>query len=589
MSLSAEKPLYTAFGETLDRSNPWSVYPRPQLRRESYLNLNGSWDYAIRRDRAFPASYDGKILVPFSPEAPLSGVNRQLQPNEYLFYRTAFTLPEHFNRGRILLHFGAVDQTCEVYVNGTKAGEHRGGFLPFSLDITPAVRTDAENQLTLRVRDVTDTSCYSHGKQRLKRGNIWYTAQSGIWQTVWLESTPEIYLSALRITPDYDRSCVHVAVTRTGGAFPCRFTVRAGDEILLQQESLAEEVTLELADFRPWSPEDPFLYDLEITCGEDRITSYFGMRKISVGVDATGCKRIFLNNRPYFNSGLLDQGYWPDGLLTPPGPDAIEYDLKKVKELGFNMLRKHIKIEPEWWYYACDRLGILVWQDFVNGGGQASFLVRSRIVRLKQNANDQEKHYHAMGRQDPFGREMYLQEAGETVRQLYNHPCIAVWVPFNEGWGQFDSAFVCSEVHKWDPTRLVDHASGWYDQGCGDFNSRHDYSATPVIQSDHRIKALTEFGGLAFVEAGHTFTDRKTFGYQYFQTREEQDAAFRKLYEQYILAEIPKGLSACVYTQVTDVECELNGLMTYDRKVVKLDADMVREINRKIAQTPVPV
>lgn len=590
MSLSRGTPLYTTFGEELDRSKPWDVYPRPQLRRESFLNLNGLWDYAIRKESALPTSYDGKILVPFSPEAPLSGVNRQLQPNEYLFYRTTFTLPEHFNQGRILLHFGAVDQTCTIYLNGEKVGSHQGGFLPFTLDTTEQIHSNTENCLILQVRDVTDTSYYSHGKQRLRRGDIWYTAQSGIWQTVWLESVPDTYISALRITPDYDHACIRIAVTQVGERrLPCGFTVRAEGTELLHQESTAEEAVLELPDFRPWSPDDPFLYDLEVTCGDDRVISYFGMRKISAGIDADGNRRIFLNNRPYFNSGLLDQGYWPDGLLTPPSTAAIQYDLEQTKSLGFNMLRKHIKIEPDWWYYACDQLGILVWQDFVNGGGQASFLVRSRIVRLKQNASDRSEHYHAMGRQDPAGREMYWQEAHGTVEQLYNHPCIVVWVPFNEGWGQFDSAAVYKKVKQWDPTRLVDHASGWYDQGSGDFNSRHDYSAAPAIQSDSRIKALTEFGGLALAEPEHTFqTGQKMFGYQYFKTHEAQDDALQKLYEQHILPEIPNGLSACVYTQLTDVESELNGLMTYDRKVLKFGADRIRSINQQLLQTEIP-
>ena len=581
----SDGPLYTRWGKNLDKEHVLQEYPRPQFRRDSYLNLNGLWSYAIVKAEECPDRFDGEILVPFSPESPLSGVGCQLLPDEYLFYRRTFTLPDGFNRGRVLMHFDAVDQEACVEINGQAVGTHVGGYLPFTFDITEALQ-DGVNTVTVRVRDVSDVMYYARGKQKLKRGGIFYTAQSGIWQTVWLESVPEDHVTHLKLTPLYDDGCIRIE-TQASGSAETQIEIYDGGQKIAGASGA--DVTIKLDHFKSWSPETPFLYDLKLKHGADYVDSYFAMRKISLGKNAYGYPCMLLNNEPYFHNGLLDQGYYSDGYLTPPSDEAMIYDIQTAKDLGFNMLRKHIKIEPEWWYYACDRLGILVWQDFVNGGGQASFLVRSRIVRLKQNANDQEKHYHAMGRQDPFGREMYLQEAGETVRQLYNHPCIAVWVPFNEGWGQFDSAFVCSEVHKWDPTRLVDHASGWYDQGCGDFNSRHDYSATPVIQSDHRIKALTEFGGLAFVEEGHTFTDRKTFGYQYFQTREEQDAAFRKLYEQYILAEIPKGLSACVYTQVTDVECELNGLMTYDRKVVKLDADMVREINRKIAQTPVPV
>ncbi|MCC8023580.1 MAG: glycoside hydrolase family 2 [Clostridiales bacterium] len=574
----------TEFADEVNAENVWRSYPRPQLVRDSYLNLNGMWEYAIRREEAVPDAYNGQLLVPFSPEAALSGVNRQLQPDESLFYRRTFRLPEGFFRERLLLHFGAVDQSCEVYVNGAHAGSHCGGYLPFSLDITDSADSAGENTIVLRVRDVSDKSYYAKGKQCLNRGGIWYTAQSGIWQTVWLESTPEQYVRSLVITPDYDNAQVTVSVNSAGEPLPWQVSVLAQGKTLAQAEGGTEPAVLSLPDFHAWSPEDPFLYDLEIQYGADRVTSYFGMRKISVGQDSQGMPRLLLNNRPYFHNGLLDQGYWPDGLLTPPSEEAVVYDLEQTKSLGFNMLRKHIKIEPDLWYYHCDRLGILVWQDFVNGGRWGTFLLRNRIPSLRLTTSDTKKHYRAMGRRDEAGRAMQVREAKETIRHLGNHPCIVVWVPFNEGWGQFDSEAMYRMVKELDPTRPVDHASGWHDQGCGDFNSRHDYSKQPVIRSDHRVKALTEFGGLALALEGHTFqTEKEMFGYQTFHSIEEQDAAFRALYEGYILAEIPKGLCASVYTQLTDVEDELNGLMTYDRKRLKFTPELLKEINRKIA------
>lgn len=573
--------LRTTHGEQLRTDTVWREYPRPQLQRDSYFCLNGQWEYAFSKDSIFPARYDGTILVPFSPEAPLSGVARQLQPDESLFYRCTFTLPEGFVQGRVHLHFGAVDQMAEVYVNDTLAGSHTGGFLPFSLDITALLQKN--NTVILRVRDYSDKAdaYHSRGKQSLLRGNIWYTAQSGIWQTVWLESTPEHYIKQLHIIPDFDQKNVSISLAQSGEQQPWIVELLDQGTIVQTAETAEGSVCIHMEKWKYWSPESPFLYDIVIRCGEDTVHSYMGMRKTSIAMGQDGYPRLMLNNEPYFHNGLLDQGYWPDGLLTPPSDEAMLEELRQVKALGFNMLRKHIKIEPDRWYYHCDQLGILVWQDFVNGGERGRSPLRNLFSKWQPTTPDNQ-HYKILGRQNPAGQKEFVHEAEETVHLLSNHPCIVVWVPFNEGWGQFDSKRIAQLVKQWDRTRPVDHASGWYDQGAGDFNSRHDYSPQPGFPSDHRAKALTEFGGLAYVAPEHSF-QKNVFGYQKLQSQETLNQAYRSLYETSIIPEIANGLCACVYTQLTDVEDELNGLFTYDRKVLKLHADMLREINARCA------
>lgn len=573
----SDSPLYTRWGKQLDKNNILSEYPRPQFRRGSYLNLNGVWSYAIVKEQECPESFDGEILVPFSPESPLSGVGCQLLPNEYLFYRRSFTLPEGFNRGRVLMHFGAVDQEARVSVNGVEVGAHVGGFLPFSFDITDAVK-DGENTVLVRVRDVSDTMYYARGKQKLQRGGIFYTAQSGIWQTVWLESVPQDYITHLKLTPMYDDGCIRIETQASGDA---ETEIEIYDGAQKITGAVGADVTVRLENFKSWSPESPFLYDLKLKHGTDSVDSYFAMRKISLGKNEYGYPCMLLNNKPYFHNGLLDQGYYSDGYLTPPSDEAMIHDIQTAKDLGFNMLRKHIKIEPMRWYYHCDRLGMLVWQDMVNGGEHETFYWTGVTGFLHWKMDDTaEKNYKHAGRLNAAGREMYTRETRETVELLYNVPSIVLWVPFNEGWGQFNAKDAYRLVKSLDPTRLIDHASGWQDQGIGDFNSRHIYFTPIHSKLDDRPFILSEFGGLGVRAPGHMFT-KKIFCYKMYKTKEKITAAYRRLYEKKIIPYTKKGMAASVYTQLTDVEEEINGMMTYDREELKIDADTIRELNAK--------
>ena len=578
-----EKPLLTPEGESLDPDCVLSEYPRPQLERQSWRCLNGYWDYAIDKSPAEPESYDGRILVPFSPEAPLSGVGRQLRPGEFLHYRLIFDFDTAGFSGRELLHFGAVDERCSVFLNGEPLGGHRGGYLPFTFDITSVLKSGT-NVLSLSVADDSDSSYHANGKQTLKRGGIWYTAQSGIWQTVWLENVPENYLKDLRITPDFDNAKVHFELFAENPE---------GANIVVREEGrvIAEDWTDEngvltlkmdvFHSFRPWSPEDPFLYDVEINLqGGDRVKSYFGMRKFSVETASDGKKRLFLNNKEYFHSGVLDQGYWPDGLYTAPDDRAMIDDISAMKRLGFNMLRKHIKIEPLRWYYHCDKLGMLVWQDMVSGGRMKGFLLKSAlstvgVTKLRDNK------YRFFGRADEAGREEFYRDMERTVLHLYNVPSIALWVIFNEGWGQFDSEKAAERLAALDATRTVDRASGWHDQGGGELLSLHVYFRPFKMKRDRRAVVLSEFGGYNCHVEGHCFNDAD-YGYRRFKSTEALTAAFRALYENEIIPAKAQGLCASVYTQLSDVEDEQNGLLTYDRRVCKIPTETAAKLNRAL-------
>ena len=573
----SDRPLYTRWGKNLDQEHVLQEYPRPQFRRDSYLNLNGLWSYAIVKEEECPDRFDGEILVPFSPESPLSGVGCQLLPDEYLFYRRPFTLPKGFNRGRVLLHFDAVDQEARVEVNGQPVGTHVGGYLPFALDITDALRDD-ENTLTVRVRDVSDVMYYARGKQKLQRGGIFYTAQSGIWQTVWIESVPEDYITHLKLTPLYDDGCIRIETQASGDA-QTEIEIYDGGQKIANVSGA--DVTVKLENFKSWSPETPFLYDLKLKHGADSIDSYFAMRKISLGKNEYGYPCMLLNNKPYVHNGLLDQGYYSDGYLTPPSDAAMIYDIQTAKDLGFNMLRKHIKIEPMRWYYHCDRIGMLVWQDMVNGGEHETFYWTGIAGFFHWRMDDtSRKNYRHAGRLNEEGRAMYTRETRETVELLYNVPSIVLWVPFNEGWGQFNAKDAYQLVKSLDPTRPIDHASGWHDQGVGDFNSRHIYFTPIHSKLDDRPFILSEFGGLGVRAPGHMFTN-KVFCYKMYPTKEKITAAYRRLYEKKIIPYTKKGMAASVYTQLTDVEEEINGMMTYDREELKIDADTIRELNAK--------
>lgn len=562
--------MLTEFGEKIDKNCPLAEYPRPQFVRNSYINLNGCWKCEFSKSSELPSDFKTDITVPFSPETPLSGVGRVLEPTEYLHYEKRFDIPSDFNKGRVFIHFGAVDQIADVYLNGVHIGSHSGGYTPFSFEITDNIK-EGENRLNVTVRDFSDTKQYSRGKQKFNRGGIWYSPQSGIWQTVWLESTPKEYLHSVKITPDFDNEQV-------------RFDFEADAEVLVSVYDgdmlIAEtaEKVVRIPNFKPWSPESPFLYNVVFSCGKDRVRSYFGMRKFSVGKDENGMPRLFLNNKPYFHNGLLDQGYYPDGFLTPPSNEAMEYDVKTVKKMGFNMLRKHIKIEPLLWYHYCDVNGILVWQDMVNGGGKYGLEV-SVLPFIGVNLDD--TNYKTFKRTDASQRESYYKELREMLDALYNCPCIAVWVPFNEGWGQFDSAKAYKFIKEFDKTRVVDSTSGWHDRGVTDVISKHIYFTPIKVKAGAKPYVLSEFGGFSHRVNGHTFNN-KMFGYKIYNSPESLAKAYKKTFERVIIPQISKGLSATVYTQLTDVEDELNGLLTYDRKVVKIPVDILKKINERV-------
>ena len=580
--------------------HPLAEYPRPAMRRDSCEILNGPWQYAITQTAEYPAAWQGSILVPYSPEAPASGVGRTLQPGQWLHYHRLFAPPAG-EGGRVLLHFGAVDYACAVQVNGHLAGGHRGGYWPFTLDITDLLNGTGRNSLWVAVQDPTGHGTQARGKQTLKPGGMFYPAQSGIWQTVWLERVPDNYIQTLTVTPDYDARTVTVRVhtAKPGGAVNLWAMVRAGGVTIAEDWGSDEadqdgEVTLNIPEehFFPWSPDTPFLYDLTVgtnqgeEAGLDTVHSYFALRKWSCAPDAHGVLRFCLNDKPILLNGLLDQGYWPEGLYTPPSDAAVERELSEVKALGFNLLRKHAKIEPQRWYYHCDRLGLIVWQDIVNGGSAYNLWFVTYLTNVLQpllrRFPDGKAAYSLLSRAKPAGREEYAHELADTVQALRCHPCIACWVPFNEGWGQFDAGKAVQALRALDGTRLVDEASGWFDQGGGDVHSLHNYFYPLRIRPQKRTVALSEYGGIAWPMPGHE-PPRKTYGYGTAKDRQELTARYKKLQLKTVLPQLEKGLSALVYTQLTDVEDEVNGLFTYDRAAVKPDANAVRSVNAALA------
>ncbi|MBR0209033.1 MAG: glycoside hydrolase family 2 [Oscillospiraceae bacterium] len=557
----------TPWTEKLDKSCPLPEYPRPQMVRERWLSLNGEWEYAISDSKVIPERFDGTILVPFSPEAELSGVGRGPEPGQYLWYRRELTLPEDFTGKRLILHFGAVDQVADLWVNAQHLAAHVGGYLPFEAEITSALG-EGPLSLVVRVTDETDRGFHTRGKQKTKRGGIWYTPQSGIWQSVWLEAVPQSYIRSLRITPFFDDAEVDVSADVVGRE---RAVAHFGGE------SYELPARIPVPGFEAWSPEHPRLYDFSVSCGEDEVKSYFAMRKFSVEKDAEGVPRLFLNNEPYFHNGLLDQGYWPDGLYTAPTDEALQRDILTAKESGFNMLRKHIKVEPLRWYYHCDRLGMLVWQDMPCGGGRYSPAVVSAPlvtgIHLRDNA------YGLFGRGDEAGRMEFQNELIDMVNHLYNCPCVAMWVIFNEGWGQFDAKKMTDAVRFIDNTRTIDHASGWHDQGVGDVKSEHVYFRPYRFRADKKGRAvvLSEFGGYARAVEGHCFGE-KSFGYKKTESADKLALALEELYQKQIRPAKARGLAAAVYTQLSDVEDEINGLVTYDREIVKTEPERLRAI-----------
>ncbi len=566
--------LYTTWGKALKKNEVLTEYPRPQLKRENYKILNGLWNYAITDNKRLPGHYDGRILVPFSPESVLSGVDRQVMPKDYLWYERKITIKDLRAGHRLLLHFGAVDQYARVYVNKKKAASHLGGYLPFTVDITELL-VKGRNQIIVMVRDTSDTSYHSRGKQKLHRGGMFYTAQSGIWQTVWMEWVPEYYIKNLKLTPLYDESRLQIEIEmnqlKEGPDLPVWLQIADRGEVIANVEVAGNKFLVPINGFTPWTPENPHLYDITLTAGEDKVESYFAMRKIEVKKDKEGIPRIFLNGEVYFQNGVLDQGYWPDGLYTAPSDEAMIYDIKTMKDLGFNMLRKHIKIEPLRWYYHCDRLGMLVWQDMVNGGESYNMLLLGYLPnffpRLAERIKDD--WYPFFSRLNAKGRQDWKNDCAGTIDLLYNFPSVVVWVPFNEGWGQFNAEEAVELIRAIDSTRLIDQASGWFDQKGGDFKSIHNYFRRLRIVPEKRAVVLSEFAGYACPIPDHMYS-KEIYGYKIYRNRENFEKAIRKLYKKEVPDLIKEGLSAAVFTQLSDVEEEINGLLTYDRKVLKV-------------------
>jgi hypothetical protein len=574
--------LMTRWSRDVSPENVLPEYPRPQMVRESWVNLNGLWQYAIRpaaEDK--PEKWDGEILVPFAVESALSGVKKAVQPDERLWYRRTFESPSKDSQ-RLLLHFGAVDWQCTVWVNGTRVGEHAGGYVPFTFDITDAIRVgqavpDAEsqtkrqaqpdlrgeNELVVAVSDPTDTGTQPRGKQVLKPHGIMYTAVTGIWQTVWLEPIPARHIESLKIVPDVDRGAVLVTVSAPGrGAV--RVTVVDYDGSVIEVNGIAgETLQLGLKDLVLWTPDNPYLYDMRVELLDrshavDSVASYFGMRKIEIKKDAKGVNRLWLNNEVVFQYGPLDQGWWPDGLYTAPTDDALKYDIEMTKQLGMNMARKHVKVEPARWYYWCDKLGLLVWQDMPSG--------------------DVDK--------TPESKADFRRELQEMIDALHHFPSIVMWVPFNEGWGQHDTEVTAAWVKKYDPSRLVNESSGWHDKGSGDATDMHNYPGPGMREPEsNRVSVLGEFGGLGMPLRGHTWQDEKNWGYVSYDNKEELTDAYVDLLAA-MRPLIGRGLSAAVYTQTTDVEIEVNGLMTYDRALVKMDEPRIVAAAKKLYLPP---
>ena len=544
--------LMTNQGEALLASGelPWNVYPRPRMKRDSWINLNGKWEFSAE-------GYEGEILVPFCPESILSGVEKHFPEGSLLRYRKVFTLPEGFQRGRVLLHVGAADQHAEVIVNGKELCRHTGGYEAFTVDITEALKE--ENELVIRCRDDLNDQSQPYGKQVLpeKRGGMWYTPVSGIWQSVWLESVPERYIR--NVTVENRGYGVTVSVEP---AMEGTVTVSGLGEFKLQDG----KVSIVPENPRLWSPEDPYLYEFSVEAGEDRVESYFAVRCLEIK-KVGDYPRLCLNGKPYFFHGLLDQGYWPDGLLTPAAPECYGEDILAMKKLGFNMLRKHIKVEPEEFYYQCDRLGMAVFQDMVNNSDYSFFRDTALPTVGIQKLDDRKLHGNEAHRAE------FLRQMEAAVRQLKNHPSIVYWTVFNEGWGQFDSDRVCARFRQLDDTRWVDATSGWFRRKETDVDSRHVYFRRVKLKGDGiKPLVLSEFGGKTYKTEGHVFNPDKSYGYGGCATREELNEAVRNLYMEQIVPCVREGLCAAVYTQVSDVEDEINGLRSYDRKVDKLDA-----------------
>ena len=574
----------TPWAADVNPSKALPDYPRPQMVRNSWMNLNGLWQYTIlpKAEENIPAAYAGKILVPFAVESALSGVGKTVGKDSLLWYERTVAVPSSFRKNKVLLHFGAVDWLCDVYVNGKKVGTHQGGYDPFSFDITDALSKGNNQKITVRVWDPSDDGPQPRGKQVKNPHGIWYTPVTGIWQTVWLEAVPKTYIAATQQTPDIDKQSVSVTTTVENLAAndQVRVTVLDGGQKVAEQTVSGNTVAvLPINHPKLWSPSNPALYDLKVAVVRkgkvvDEVSSYFAMRKISLAPDANGVQRMTLNNQFVFQYGPLDQGWWPDGLYTAPTDDALKFDIEKTKEMGFNMIRKHVKVEPARWYYYCDKLGMLVWQDMPSGDLGNGWETRPGVIG---RATDKDR--------TPESENIYRTEWNEIISDLYNFPSIVVWTPFNEAWGQFKTVEIVNWTMQKDPSRLVNTASGGNFYDVGHIIDLHNYPDPAMPKPDlfgaHRAIVLGEFGGLGLPLQGHTWQSEKNWGYQSFKSQDE-------LYKRYaeFINRMPNliklGLSAAVYTQTTDVEVEVNGLMTYDRKVIKMPVDSLKQVHNQL-------
>ena len=571
-----EGRITTDWASQVDSSKPLPDYPRPQLVRQLWGNLNGLWDYAVLpKEAPKPNKWSGKVLVPYAIESALSGVGKTVGKDHHLWYHTPFKVPKTWRQDRLLLHFGAVDWQATVWVNDKQVGEHRGGYTPFTCAISDAL-TEAELQtLVVRVWDPTDDGFQPRGKQVEEPKGIWYTSVTGIWQTVWLEPVPESAMDSLKIVPDIDTKSVSVAAKVRGSTEGLTFSVEVKDRqtsVAKATGAVGETLNLEIAEPKLWSPDTPFIYSIQAQLLDadgiiiDSVFSYFGMRKIAVAKDEKGVNRFFLNHEPLFMFGPLDQGWWPDGLYTAPTDAALKYDVQMTKQLGFNMIRKHVKVEPERWYFWCDVLGLMVWQDMPNGDAPIK-PDESDMVRTEESESN------------------FRHEYAEMIESLQNHPSIVTWVPFNEGWGQFKTNEILAWAKSLDPSRLVDGPSGWTDRGEGDIRDIHKYPgpAIPALE-EKRAAVLGEFGGLGLPVKDHLWWDKRNWGYRTYDTREELWTNYEELITK-LLPMIDSGLAGAIYTQTTDVEGEVNGFMTYDRKVLKFDAAKMRALNEKVYES----
>ncbi len=575
--------IMTTWGENINPEAVWQEYPRPIMERNDWKNLNGLWNYAItKKDARQPENWQGEILVPFCAESALSGVGKEVGAENALWYKRSFTIPGPWKGRDVLLNFGAVDWQADVWVNGVKVGSHTGGYTPFSLNVTQALKSKGENEVVVRVWDPTDKGYQPRGKQVSTPEVIWYTPVTGIWQTVWLEPVGRKHISDLRILPDIDRNTLKVDVTPSeeiGNGMVEVIVKDNGKEIATGRAVTGEAVSIDMPeDVELWSPGNPKLYDLEVRLTADgktldKIGSYAAMRKFSTKKDDRGVVRLQLNNRDLFHYGPLDQGWWPDGLYTPPSYEAMIYDVDKTKDWGFNMIRKHIKVEPALWYTYCDRNGIIVWQDMPSGDRNPEWQDR--------NYFDGEELVRT-----PESEANYRKEWREIMDCLYNYPCIAVWVPFNEAWGQFKTKEIAEWTKNYDPSRLVNPASGGNHYPCGDMVDAHSYPSPPVthVYDAKRANVLGEYGGIGMVAEGHVWVPDRNWGYIQYKTPKEVTDAYVG-YADYLDRLANDWFVGAVYTQTTDVEIEVNGLMTYDRKVIKIDEPRIREINRRIIKS----